>query len=139
MTAHAVAFPELREFHLGTEAICRDGEVSPARDEQQRRATDASRLTFPLQLVIVIIGGILATTGAFWVSTSALRSDVRDILTRMSLQSDIDRTNSKLVEERSKMLNDAVSELKRQQQMQYYDLQDLKRDVAVLKAQGVKK
>lgn len=113
--------------------------MTPSRDDLSRRATDASRLSFPLQLVIVIIGGIIATTGAFWVSTSALRSDVRDILTRMSMQADIDKTNAHLQDERAKSVGDAIGELKRQQQMQYYDLQDLKRDVAVLKAQGAKK
>ncbi len=59
------------------------GLLSPGRDEPQRRSTDAAKLTFPLQLVIVIIGGIVATTGAFWVSTSAMRSDLRDIKTTM--------------------------------------------------------
>lgn len=103
------------------------------------RNIDAKRISFSLQLVIVIVGGIIATTGAFWVATSALRSDVRDILTRMSMQSDIDKASAKLLDERSKAVTDAMSELKRQQQMQYYDLQDLKRDVAVMKSQGAKK
>lgn len=63
------------------------GDVS---HEFSRRATDASRLTFPLKLVLIIGGGIVATTGAYWLSNfqvrnemSAIRSDMRDIKTTM--------------------------------------------------------
>lgn len=91
MTFGALAFPAPREFHLGTEAICRDGEVSQQREgAPQRRSTDASRLTFPLQLVLIICGGITATTGAYWLANfqvrtemSGIRSDMRDIKTTM--------------------------------------------------------
>lgn len=86
----AIAFPDSREFHLGAEAICRHDEVTSQRDDQNRRSTDASKLTFPLQLVLIIGGGIVATTGAYWVSNfqvrnemTGMRSDVRDIKTTM--------------------------------------------------------
>lgn len=34
-------------------------------------------------MVIVIVAGFLSATGAFWVSNSSLRSDVRDIKTTL--------------------------------------------------------
>lgn len=83
--------------------------------------------------------GVIGVTGAFWVATSTLRSDMRDILTRMTMQAEIDKANAKIQDDRARNSNDTMGELKRQQQMQYYDIQDLKRDVAVIKAQGVKK
>lgn len=137
MTVGALVFTEPRDAHFEREGLWSHDEVTPPREDQARRSTDASRLTFPLQLVIVIVGGIIATTGAFWVATSAIRSDVRDILTRMSMQAEIDKTTGKIQDERAKASSDAMSELKRQQQMQYYDIQDLKRDVAVIKSLGV--
>lgn len=90
MTLHAFAFPDLRDAHLERGAICRYGEVTSSRDEQNRRSTDASKLTFPLQLVLIIGGGIAATTGAYWLSNfqvrnemTGMRSDMRDIKTTM--------------------------------------------------------
>lgn len=59
-------------------------------EDLNRRSTDASRLTFPLQLVLIIAGGITATTGAYYIANfqvrnemSAVRSDMRDVKTSM--------------------------------------------------------
>lgn len=102
-----------RELHAGVEAICRDEEVTPARtDDQARRSTDASKLTFPLQLVIVIIGGIIATTGAFWVATSQLRSDIAVIRQVQTDQSKIDEMKTKLDEANRQLLVQSVEALK---------------------------
>ncbi len=57
--------------------------------EIARRATDASGLTFPLPLVILIVCGFLCMGGTFWIATSAVRSDVRDIGTRMDVQREV--------------------------------------------------
>ena len=125
----ALAFPASREIHDGSEAICRHGEVTPRREEDSgsiavaaaRRATDVTKLTFPLQMVIVIIGGIVATTGAFWISTSSLRSDVRDILTRMMMQADIDKTYRAQEEERFNDFRHALDKEERERKLLEYD------------------
>ena len=68
-----------------------DGQVSAVRTEDlNRRSTDASKLTFPLQLVLLIGGAIIATTGAYWLANfqvrsemAATRSDMRDLKTTL--------------------------------------------------------
>lgn len=111
------------DAHFGREGRSPHGVVTPTRDDQNRRSTDASKLTFPLQMVIVIVGGILATVGAFWVATSSLRSDVRDILTRMELQTQTESERLKLQDERISDFRNALEEEKRQRTLQKYDIE----------------
>jgi len=61
----------------------------------ERRSTDASKLSFPLQLVILIVGTVLAGYASNYAGQSSIRSDqaqirsdVRDILTRLELGRD---------------------------------------------------
>jgi len=71
------------------EGLWSDDKVTPDRDSS-RRSTDASRLTFPLQLVVIIVSSVMAASGAVWAQNVyqrqemlGLRSDVRDIKTTM--------------------------------------------------------
>lgn len=101
-------------------------------DLRSGRSTDASRLTFPIQLVILVVSCALAVYGA----TISLRSDVRDILTRMAAQTEIDKANNRLLEERAGMQKDAIADLARKVELQKYELQSVKEMVI---RQGVKK
>lgn len=103
-----------------------------------RRSTDASKLTFSLQLVVSIVGAFLIMFSSFWIATSSLRSDVRDIVTRLESREKLDVERAKLEEERMQTLKESINVLTRQQQLQYYDIQQLKQDVAIMKAQGEK-
>lgn len=115
IASHAETFSEPRDAHVGREGFWAYGLVTPSRsDDSTSKTVDATRLSFPLQLVIVIGGGIIATVGAFWLATSSLRSDVRDILTRMESQ-------STLQEERWRNLKSDVDQEKRDRQLQKYD------------------
>jgi hypothetical protein len=86
--------------------------VTPAREDQGRRVTDASKLTFPLQLVIVIVAGIVGTTGAFWVATSQLRSDIAVIRQVQIDQSKVDEYKAKLEEANRQLLQQSVDAVK---------------------------
>ncbi len=123
------------EYPRRVEAFWRHDVVTPETD-RPRRATDASRLTFSLQFVVLIVGAFLSTFGGIWAATWSLRSDVRDVLTRQTMQVEIDKTNAKLQEERAETLKEAISALTRQQQMQQYEIQNLKEMVL---RQGVKR
>lgn len=132
-----------RELHPGVEGFWAHGEVTPPRDES-RRGADASKLTFPLQLVILIVGGIFATTGAFWVSTSVMRSDVRDILTRMDMQSRLETEKSKAQEIRDSTLHEQINALgaqisagERRQELLRLEFQQLREQV-LFKTKGVR-
>jgi hypothetical protein len=107
-TASAFGFHASQEFHDGAEGICAHDEVTPARDES-RRATDASRLTFPLQTVLLIVTGILGTTGAFWVATSQLRSDIAVIRQVQMDQVKIDDMKVKVDEANRQLIQQSIA------------------------------
>lgn len=146
MTVGAIAFPESRDLHLGDEAICRDFFVTPLREDSgtiavaARRATDVKSLTFPLQVVLMIIGAVVATTlsvtGAFWITTSAMRSDVRDILTRMELQTRVDTLKDDAQKQRDVTLHEQINALgaqisagERRQELLRLEFQQLREQV----------
>src|SRR6185436_14392453 len=72
-----------------------------------RRSTDATKISFPLQLVI-LIASMVATSVATRYSTQGgnekvqneIRSDIRDVLTRLQGAHDVAEVQSKLQEER---------------------------------------
>jgi septal ring factor EnvC (AmiA/AmiB activator) len=68
---------------MALNAVSEAGEYMTPREV---RSTDISSLKFPIQIVIAIVAGFLAAAGAFYTSQAGLRSDVRDILTRLDFQ-----------------------------------------------------
>ena len=134
---HENSTPESRDFGL-------DDLVTPSRDrrdnETPRRQTDASKLTFPLQLVIVIIGGIIATTGAFWISTSQIRSDVRDMATQQREEQRVRDVERKLADERYESLKSAISAVTSAQRLEEIRNQEMRVSIAQMgTASGGKK
>ena len=67
--------------------------MAPPREE---KTVDAGRVTFSWDKVIVV-AGIVA---GFYAATYELRSDVRDILTRMEYQSKIDERDNRMINDR---------------------------------------
>lgn len=55
---------------------------------QHSSAVDVNRLSFPLQVVILIVSVALAAAGSNWLTTSDLRSDIRSIQENQKLQGD---------------------------------------------------
>lgn len=118
----------------------------------ERRSTDASKLSFPLQLVILIVGTVGAAYATSYAGQSSnreaqvrirddqaqIRSDVRDILTRMDLTRDTQKAQSQAQEERINSLKvsidatavsmkgsiDAISRRQEMQQIQIGELKD---------------
>ena len=100
----------------------------------ERRNNDASKLSFPLQLVIMIIGTVIAV----YASQASVRSDIRDILTRMDLGRDTQKAQATAQEERINSLRvsmdataismkgsiDAISRRQELQQLQIGELKD---------------
>lgn len=125
----------------GWGALAKNDAVTPSREAQNRRSTDASKLTFPLQLVIVIVGGTLATTGAFWASTAQIRADsaqTRADLAVMTTQQheeqrvrDLER---KLADERYDSLKAAVSAITASQRLEEIRNQEMRVTIATMGA-----
>ena len=103
--------------------------VSPPREA---RSTDASKLTFPVQMMIAailmtatIIGAVYGLTGGIRESQAQMQSDIRDMRTRMELQAEIDRARNEARGVEQKATNAAVDDLRRLTQLlqiQYNEL-----------------
>lgn len=85
--------------------------------------TDVSQLHFTPQIVLLIVTTCLTVAGGMWASTYGLRSDVRDILTRMNNQATLDQMQIRLQDERSSALKADIEEEKRQRLLLKYDLE----------------
>lgn len=92
-------------------------------------AVDATRLSFPAQLVILMITTSLTIAGSVWLTQAGLKSDVRDIVTRMDAQRQIEA-------ERSAGIRDALASLQRRQELQQYEIQQLKEAIVKLQNGG---
>lgn len=110
-----------------------EAEVSPTREG---RATDASRLTFPVQMMIgaivmtvTIVGGIRYYADELDKSISAQASDLRDIRTRMEMQTQVDiaRNEARIAEMKSQ--NEAINDLRRITQMLQIQYSELSKKV----------
>lgn len=70
--------------------------------------TDVSKLSFSLQLVIVVVSTALTVGAAVWTVTGQIRSDLRDIRTRMDLSAEaaekVRQTADQLVAERLRVI-----------------------------------
>jgi hypothetical protein len=91
-----------------------------------RRKTDAAGLHFPLQLVIMIATTSAAAAVTIWGSQYGLRSDVRDIRTRMEMAAELAVVQTKLQEERAAALKAAIDAVQRDQRMTQFEVQGLK-------------
>lgn len=87
------------------------GDVTPSRDDVGRR-TDASRLTFPLQLVLTIVATTISVTGAFWVMSAQLRIDIAVIRQVQADQAKIDEYKTKLEEANRQLIQQGIDGLK---------------------------
>lgn len=87
---------------------------------------DASRLSFPLQLVIWLVTTLLTVAGGIWGSTYGLRSDVRDILTRQEMQAEVDKVKAELEKERAAAIKDALGSVQRKQDLHSFEIQAIK-------------
>ena len=113
-----------------TEAFWRLNDVSP----REGRSTDALSLRFPLQYVTSLVAAAVVMSGAIWAANWGLRSDVRDILTRMDYQQKLEVEKGRLQDERLNALRDSLSEMKRRMELQQYEVQRLNETIQTMKA-----
>lgn len=97
-----------------------------AMEKQLGLPIDTARLALTPRVVFTIVTICIALAGGIWSSTSGLRSDVRDILTRMDAQKTAQEATIKLQELQSKTLQTAIDDMKRRQELQQYEIQQLK-------------
>lgn len=145
MTADAIAF---LPHHESSTSEPRDfghhGEVTPVRDTQSRdRATDASKLTFPIQMVITIVGMFLSVFFGVWSATSGINSKIDIIQQQMvdnaklkEVESKLDEANRRLLEKSIENIDKGVVAVKAQETLNTIEINNLKDRIVNL---GVKK
>lgn len=110
-----------------------------------RRTTDARSISFPLQIVVLIVSGLLSSAGAMvgaaWVVSAKIgvvQSDVRDIKTTMEGQQRLTEQKDRLSDERLGQMRDAITDMKRRQELQQYEINSFKEVIMRLEAKGLK-
>lgn len=88
-------------------------------------AVSITRLSFPIQIVIVVVMGFVSAFGSFAALSSGIRTDQAVILQKLT-------DYQKLADERNTHLSDKIDELKREQRMQQEYINRLFAQVAAL-------
>jgi chaperonin cofactor prefoldin len=115
------------------------------------RRTDASKLSFPLQMVIFIVGTAVAvytSQASIRTDQASIRSDVRDIITRLELGRDTAKAQAAAQDERLNALRasidttattmkGSIDAIQRRQEMQQIQISELKEAILKL-SQGRK-
>lgn len=94
--------------------------------------TEVTELRFTPTIVLSIVTVCLTIAGGMWASTYGLRSDVRDILTHMSAQVDLEKSNTKLQDERAIVLTKTIDTIDKKQELQRLKLEALTETVLKL-------
>lgn len=94
--------------------------------EPRTKLTDASRLTFPIQTLLVIIGVFLSAFSGVWVATLGLNSRVDSIQQQLIDAAKLEALKTQLDLERAATIKEAIATLTRQQELQRYELQTVK-------------
>ena len=136
LEAHKRLRQSLNENHTEvttalTNLTKRAGAIESQIAELKAVGADASKLKFPLQLVI----GIVAVWSALYASTYGLKSDVRDILTHQDMQRAVELERTKIQDERASQLTKAVEAMRGRQELQQIEIQNLKEIVLTLKTE----
>ena len=98
---------------------------------------DISALMLTPKVFVAAVVFIVGIAGSNWAANAGLRSDMRDLLTKMEAQKSDYAATMKLEEERMATIRQAIDDVKKQQQLQALQLADLNNKVAAIQAKGV--
>jgi len=111
-----------------------------------RRSTDASKLSFPLQLVVAIVAAILSAASVVWVNQSGIKesqasiqSDIRNLITKMEEREKVIAAeaktrdvsiNSEYVQQKNRIeaLDAKIDEVKRNYQIADFETRNQMKD-----------
>jgi len=99
--------------------------------------TDATKLSFPLQIVIAIVFSTVSAVGAVWATQSqndskwqGVQADVRVILTQMSSTAEISRLRDDAVKAQLDNMREEIKSLKGNSQLLQLQQQQLQLELA---------
>jgi hypothetical protein len=111
-----------------------------------RRGTDASRLSFPLQLVLQLGALVVAMVVTIYTAQGSMRSDLRDIQTRLELGRDIAKAQTAAqdvqltalkasVDSTSATMKAAIESVSKKQELQALQIAELSDKITKLSAE----
>lgn len=92
---------------------------SASLDDTRSMTQDASKMSFPLQLVILIVTTVISVALSVTGTTWSIKSDVRDMATRLEMREEADKQYRDI-------LSNQLSEQKSQIKLLQMDVTDLK-------------
>ena len=112
-------------------------EIDDVAAPREIRATDASRLSFPIQIVIAIVVSAVSASATIWAvqarnsqTQAAMSSDIRDILTRMEGQAKLDESTRRLQDVQTDQMRQSINDLRMQTQSLQTQYADLSRQIS---------
>ena len=121
-------FRELEERMSDAMSLMRDRQIENTAKISKLADTppNVENVIMTPRVMIGIVLFAVTMAGSIWSSTYGLRSDVRDIITRMEAQKTAYDSAAKLQEVQSTGLKSAIDDMKRRQELQQYEIQALK-------------
>ena len=117
------AFKLLNEGHLANKQRITEVANTPI---------DPSKVMFTPKIVGSIVGTALLVSGSMWAFNTGMRSDVRDILTRMEAQKTAIEQAVKLQDVQTASIKTSVDEMRRRQELQQMQIAELKESIIAL-------
>jgi hypothetical protein len=119
---------------LGASQALRDRTISNENRLGALAATppNVENVIMTPRVLVAIVVFTITVVGGVWSSTYGLRSDVRDIVTRMEAQRATLETADRLADLQSQQTNKAIDEMKRRLELFQYEQQSLKESVMSL-------
>lgn len=118
------------QLNAGLQSL-RDGHRDNAANIEtvSNRPVDAARIMLTPSVVATIVVASLSIAGGVWASNSGIRSDVRDIITKMEAQDRTATATARFQDAQTSSLRSAIDDLKRQMELLKYEQQRLREDV----------
>lgn len=91
-----------------------------------RAPVNIDKILFTPRVVVAIVVSLLSIYGFFLASTSSLRSDLHDLKTQIEARQVADKARQDLQDVQATSIQNTVEDMKRQLQLQQYEIQNLK-------------
>lgn len=91
-------------------------------DSEPVTTTDATKLSFPIQLVISTVVMVITVAGSYW----TLKSDFRNLETKIDAAAQIATLQAQLMEERMANVRDEQAETKKRLELMQLQVQQLR-------------
>lgn len=110
--------------------VTRQERLANALETQGSAPVNLDKLFFSPKVVLSMLGSVIfavgSISGIFWASTSGMKQDIADVASKLAVRQAKDDSRADIQDVRDKALSNDVADMKRQLQLQQYEIQNLK-------------